>query len=143
MRSTDHAPSTTLPIRMRLISSLPITSAHYDSRLLLCSKSHWREATCPIFCSTALLALVGFHMTDAKLSFCLQVRPAPSWQLLETSLAQSTKIGFLSSMLLMREEFRFGSESYCCCQPCLIFICPGGQRESEELCPTHCRRKAS
>ena len=47
-----------------------------------------------------------------KVELSLQARPAPSWLLLGTSLARSTRTGFLSSMPLMREAFRFAEIYY-------------------------------
>ena len=78
-----------------------------------------------------------------KVELSLQARPAPSWLRLGTSLARSTRTGFLSSMLLMREAFRFAEIYKCTWKAWSSTSVSGGKREGQELCTAHSRRKTT
>ena len=78
-----------------------------------------------------------------KVELSLQARPAPSWLLLGTSLAQSTRTGFLSSTPLMREAFRFAEIYIFTWKAWSSMSVSGGKREGQELCTAHSRRKTT
>ena len=146
LKSTDLVPLLTLLIRMRLKKTHFQPHVNHLNRLKVVSvlKKSLEGSDLP---NLLFYGPPGTGWTlwwaFKKVELSLQARPAPSWLLLGTSLAQSTRTGFLSSTPLMREAFRFAEIFICTWKALSSMSVSGGKREGQELCTAHSRRKTT